>query len=529
MALFSDITSHTSKFWKGLGTGPRVTLLSFVGATVLLVVGFSVWSNQPDYVLLYGGLSPEDAAAISTRLNDDKIAFRYEPSRGAIYVTASKATDARLALSAQGLPKNSTEGFELFDKISFGTTEYVQRVNYLRALQGSLARSLQSMEAIDTATVSLSIPEDDVFKRDAREAKASVMVRLRTGRSLQRENIQAIRHLVASSVPKLKIQNVAVMDSTGRLFSRFEDDDSAALLAGHVMSDDEFTSQHRIESTLADKVQTLLEKVVGPGQAAVRVTAQLNLERVVRDLQKIDPDSQVLLEESTRSEDAGSAKAPGGAPGTASNVPDANASNSSGGAGARKQKELKNRYDYNITKEHIIPESGGIKRLSIAVLVAPNKAAGSDEFKPRSPKEMEALTDIVRMAVGFSADRQDSIKIEEMPFNPSALPVAGIEPGAQTNYWFDLARTYFPDALALAGIVVMAFVFRRIVASLPAAALAPVAVPKSIEEPVVPLPVVRRSERPPPKSAMATSADEVKELVNKNNTQAINLIRSMLN
>jgi len=504
-----------------MGAGPRITLISFVGVMVAAVAGLALWSAQPDYVLLYGGLSPEDAAAISGRLGDDKVPFRYEASRGAILVAATKADSAKLSLAALGLPRNKTEGFEIFDKTSFSTTEFVQHINFQRALSGTLERTIQSMEGVDTARVILTIPEDELFTREKKEAKASVCVKLRQNKSLNGEQIGAIRYLISSSVQKLEARNVTVTDSTGRLLSKPQEEGGTADL-----SDEQLGMQKNIENNLTNKVQSLLDQVLGAGQSAVRITAQLNLDRIERTSEKMDPASQVSLQETTSTDDTkGGSSVPAGVPGLASNTgqtpPVANAGATSN---TKKQTSASTKYHYDTISERVIAPVGTIKRLSVSVLVA-SKSKPSDAAKggapepqavPRTPKELADLTEIVRSAVGFDVTRKDDIKIAEIPFSESAAaaaaPVAGID-------WLELVQRHASDALAFAGILIMAFVFRRVFSRMPKIAPQPALQPQ-----------VGSTTFNAPSGGQTTVVlkDEMKQLVSKNNTQAADIIRTML-
>ena len=525
MNFFNDFLNKGKSVWTAMGTGTRVTFITFLGAAILLVSVLGVWSSQPDFVLLYGGLTTEDAAAISTHLSDDKIPFRYEASRGAILVPASKADSARLSLAGQGLPKNTTEGFEIFDKSSFGMTEFVQRINYQRALQGTLARNIQAIDAVESAHVSLSIPEDELFSREKKEAKASVVIRLRSNRTLSNEQVGAIKYLVSSSVPKLEAKNVTLVDSTGKMLTRPQEEDSIS-----AVSEEQLAIQKQVEKHFTDKVQSLLDQVLGPNQSVVRVSAQLNLDRVERNSEKMDPDSGVILEESAHSDDStGKSGGPALAPGVSANTtPNATVTDSAQGSNSRKQKTTSNRYHYNTVSERVIAPVGSVRRLSVAVLVAPHTKPGGKDAKDagapaplRSLQEMNQLNEIVRSAVGYSAERQDVIKVEELPFTAepvdSALPVV-----APTAVWMDMLMHNIGDILAFVGVAIMALVFYKL-----------------FSRTVVQTPLQRAGaalsststsntnslqERP----VNAVMQDEVKQLVSQNSAQAINLIRSMM-
>lgn len=516
-ATFVQYLGQAKKIWTALPMAPRVTLISFMAGLIALVAVLGVWSSQGDYVLMMGGLAPEDAAAVSASLKDDKIPFRYEPSRGAIFVPAANADAARLALASKGLPKNAVEGFEIFDKASFGTTEYVQKINHVRALQGTLARSIQALDSVETARVTLSIPDDEIFSRDKKLAKASVMVKLRRGRVLEGEQIAAIRHMVASSVPKLEPNGITIVDSSGRMLSRPHSEGDAA-----GVSDEQLGVQKSVESHFTEKVQSFLDLSLGVGQSVVRVTADLNFNRQDKSKVTMDPESQVKLEEATRSDDfKGTSGNASGVPGVASNTPPGNSTG--GGAGSsgtsKTQKTVSNRYHYDTITERVVSQPGSVSRLSVAVLVAP-KSTGVGEAKkvtPRTPAELNVLTEVVRSAVGFSAERKDLIKVEELPFaevaiDPQTVAVAPVP-------WVELVREHLPDVLAFLGIAVMAFVFYRLINQ----QFKPVARLESKEQSTSGTANIE-SQQP----VVVTIQEEVKTLVANNNAQAANLIKGMI-
>jgi flagellar M-ring protein FliF len=521
----TNFMNQGSALWAKMGAGARVTLVSFIGVTVLLIGALGFWSSQPDYVMLYGGLTAEDAAAISTKLGDDKIPFKYEASRGTILVPAGKAESARLNLAGLGLPKSSNEGFEIFDKSTFGMTEFVQRINYQRALQGTLARNIQAIDAVESARVSLSIPEEELFTKDKKEAKASIVIHLHANRLLSGEQVGAIRYLVSSSVPKLDPRNVTIVDSTGKMLSRPQEEGSAAAL-----SDEQLTMQKQIEKHFTEKVQGLLDPVLGSGQSVVRVTAQLNLDRIERSSEKMDPDSGVLLEESSHNEEtAGKSGGPAGVPGVASNTANGNGAavtDSNVTSNMQKRKTVSNKYHYNTVSERVVLPVGSIRRLSVAVLVAPRvkpaaagNANGGGEVKPapRTPQELSALTEIVRSAVGFSADRQDTIKIEEIAFSGESSEAKAAP--AVAPAWPEMLSNHIGDILAFAGIAIMALILYRMFSRV---TLPPTAPHGSGS------PYSRTTQLPPEKSQSIVMQEEVKQLVTANSAQAVNIIRSMM-
>lgn len=517
-ATFVQYLAQAKKIWTALPMAPRVTLISFMAGLVMLVAVLGVWSSQGDYVLMMGGLAPEDAAAISASLKDDKIPFRYEPSRGAIFVPAANADAARLALASKGLPKNSASGWELYDKSSFGDTESVQKIKFIRAKQGSLAKSIQVLDAVEKADVTLTIPDDEIFSREKKTAKASIVVSLRSGRVLGTEQIAAIRHMVASSVPKLESNAISIVDSSGRILSRPHSEGDAV-----GFSDEQLSVQKSMESHFTEKVQSFLDQCLGVGQSAVRVTADLNFDRGEIKTSTVDPESQVKMREETRTDDfKGTNANASGVPGVATNTPPGNSTGGagSGGGTSKTQKTVSNQYAYDTTTKHTISQPGKVSRLSVAVLVAPKTTGtGADKKStPRTPKELEVLTDVVRSAVGFSTERKDLIKVEELPFNevavdPAAVAVAPVP-------WMDLLREHLPNVLAFMGIAVMAFVFYRLLNT----QFKPVVRPEAAREQSTTGTANIESQQP----VVVTIQEEVKTLVANNNAQAANLIKGMI-
>jgi flagellar M-ring protein FliF len=524
-ATMKEYLAQARKIWSAMPTAPRAMLVSFLAAMVLLIGVLGMWSSQADYQILMGGLTAEDAAAISASLKDDKIPFKYEPSRGAILVPPANVDTARLSLAAKGLPKNATEGFEIFDKSSFGTTEYVQKINYLRALQGTLARNIQALDSVDSARVSLSIPEEELFSREKREAKASVVVTLRHGKMLEAEQIAAIRHLVSSSVPKLDPYGVTIVDSSGRMLSRPR---GAGDVAG--ASDEQLAVQKRVEDHFTYKIQSFLDQFLGAGNSAVRVTADMNFDRMERTIEKMDPETKLTLAEDTHTEESTDG-GPGasGVPGVATNTPPGTTKGvgGSGAGGSKKQKQINNKYHYDSITERVVQQPGTVGRLSVAVLVAPRSAggeaagpdgaAGTAKAAPRTPQELEALTEIVRSAVGYSAARKDLIRVEEIPFSDLASNAAPLLTPAPIP-WLDLLREHLPDIMGFLGIAVMAYVFYRLINQ----QFKP---PPRVEQPVADTSTANIESDSP---VVVTLQEEVKTLVEHNNAQAANIIRNMI-
>lgn len=516
-AFFGQLLDQAIKAWRSLGVPQRVTLVVFAVGLVSMLTLVGVFSAQPNFVPLTGGLSPSETATASAKLRDAQIPFRYEAGRGVISVPAAKADDARMLLIDLGLTsgKGGGEGFDLLDRNAFGATEFVQKVNYIRALQGSLERKLQALECIEEAHVTLSIPEHEVFLRDRQEAKASVEVKARRGREIRAPQIAAIRHLVSSAVPKLKPNNVAVMDAEGRLLARFQNGDDALSVAG-----DQLESRINTERYLTVKVESLLDHALGVGRAAVQVSVQMDFARVERSSKKMDPESGVLLDETMKKGDSqGAASDVGGVPGVRSNAPGDNGAAGSTSAPAvsvRTEKTVTNRYHYDTLTETVRPEVGEIKRLSVAVMIKPRMEGVGSAAKPLplTDAELVQLSEVVKNAVGFTAARQDEVKVQNAPASsPSDLAfMPPLAEGAAPLLAAESLSAYLPALGTFAGVVLLVFVFWKTMQRLTSRESAASAEYSSYNE-MLPLNNVQK---------------EIQTMVNKNSAQAAETLRTLL-
>ncbi len=539
---WSQLRDQCLRLWGGMSVPQRLTLTLFVACSILLVGALSYWSGNPSYVPLVSGLSTEEITAASNKLKDAKIAFRYEATKGMLTVPSGKVDDARMVLASMGLPNENRkgEGFDLFDKDSFGMTDFVQKVNYLRALQGTLEKKVAAMDGIDKAHVTLSIPEEEVFVRDQPPPKASVEIKLRRGRDISGGQVSAIRHLIASAVPKLKPQNVAVMDFEGRLLARFQNGDDSFSLAG-----DQMETRSKVERHLQEKVSNLLDHALGSGRAAVEVSAQLDFQASERTIKKMDPESQVMLDESSQQSDSQNTSGPGGVPGVKSNTPGTDAPGAGGTSTSqvKKEKTVNNKYHYDTVTEVVRPEMGSIKRISVAVLVkprlvttAPPAAGAAADPNAKAEKKVESLsasdlarlTEAVKNAVGYSAERKDVVKVENAP--EPAMPEEAFTPFVATTTAVpltDQAKSILPMAGTVLACLVLALMFWKSMKQV--SAPVPEPVPPTIETSTEN--AVDASGKPIVVINAAHKAlqGEIAQLVTKNSNQATEIIRSMLN
>src|SRR5580693_4395472 len=272
--------------WRQLGLNQRI---SIVLATAVVFVGLgtvALWSSRPDFALLYGKLDDGEASKIVSALDESKIP--YQVRSGSIYVPSDKVYQVRMQMAGKGIPRGEGVGFEIFDKANFGISDFVQRANYTRAIQGELARTISQIDEVESARVMIVMPENRLLLDKDTFPTASVFVHVRGNSQLQSQSINSIRFLVANSVEGLKPNHVSVVDNLGNVLSENSDDDSITGLTGT-----QLIARRNLEQYLAKKAQDMLDKVLGPGQAIVRVSADINYDTVTRSDEKFDPDGQV--------------------------------------------------------------------------------------------------------------------------------------------------------------------------------------------------------------------------------------------
>lgn len=420
----NELKTSFLQVWQTISTTRKVSLVASFIVVVAVLAGMIYFSSKPKLTLLFAGLAPAEASKIVEYLDSKKIQYELAEGGATILVPSTQVYSTRLALAGQGIPRTSDTaggvGFELFDKPSFGMSDFMQKANYYRALQGELARTIKQMEEVGEARVMIVVPEERLFSKDRRESKASVFVQLKPGRMLSPGQVHAIRFLVANGVEGLQPNRVAIIDSAGRALA--EDDESTGLN----LTVNQRQLVKSTEEQLRDKAQSMLDMVLGPGQSVVRISADMNFDAVSQTSEKFDPKSAVVRSESITNENNTSTTANGanGAVGVTSNTQtsaqQSSSSSSSTPTNSTKQEKEStvNQYEINRVVESRQQAIGEIKRLSLAVFVNMRPAAAGAQPTPRTPQELKALEDIVKEAVGFSmaGGRQDSIKLQETQF-----------------------------------------------------------------------------------------------------------------
>lgn len=413
----------------------RMIILIALAGSIAGLIAVTLWTQQPDMQVLFTNLNPEDASGIVDKLKETKVPYEMTGGGTTVLVPSAQVHELRLQLATQGLPHGGGVGFEIFDRSSIGTSDFVQKLNYRRALQGELARTIAQMPEIERVRVHLATPERRLFGNDDNRARASIVVSLRNGQALAKTQVNGIVHLVASSVEGLHIKDVTVVDGHGRLLSSAAGGDEAAGLTGTQLE-----YQRTIEKDIETRIQTMLERIVGQNKAVVRVSSLLDFRKIETTEERYDPNGQVV-----RSEQRGQEKSNGvngvasGVPGVQSNLPpvaEQEAAQSSSTTNQTKNETVN--YEISRTVSRIVESSGSIKQLSVAVLVdgiyegakasADGKPAADQtkKYVARSEEDMKRIEEIVKKAMGYSAERQDQVQVTNVAFD-----IGTDEPSAQ--------------------------------------------------------------------------------------------------
>jgi flagellar M-ring protein FliF len=417
-----------------LSNQQKLGLMFAVAAIIALLSGSWMWSQTPDYRVLYSNLSDRDGGTIISSLQQMNIPYKMAEGGGAILVPSSQVYEVRLRLASQGLPKGSVVGFELMDGQKLGMSEFQERVNYQRALEGEITRSIQSLSAVQGARVHLAIPRPSVFIREQQKPSASVLLSLYPGRNLDTAQVSGIAHLISSSVPDLPLKNVTVVDQSGNLLTGAGG--GAGVHAG--LDPTQLDYLHQVEQSYVKRIESILTPILGVGNVKAQVAADLDFSTVEQTAETYKPNpvpNEAAIRSQQMSETSGDAgKQASGVPGALSNQPPgaasapitAAAAPGAGGAapgaaggGANVHKESTVNFEVGKTIQHVRQPVGGVKRLSVAVVVNHRKAAGKDgkaANKPLTPAELGQVQNLVREAMGFSQARGDTLNVVNAAF-----------------------------------------------------------------------------------------------------------------
>ncbi len=430
-----------------------------IGVAAAVAAGFAIvlWSQTPAYTQLYSGMAAKEAAQITDALNAANIEYSLSDN-GGILVPAARVLDARMQLASQGLPQSTTAGMDsMQEQSSFGVSQFMETARYQHALEAELGRTISSLGVVREARVHLALPKQTAFIRDSKKASASVLLQLFRGRNLEADQASAIVHLVASSVPNLVAGDVTLIDQNGRLLS------SGAEQAADAMVSTQYKYARQLEENYKRRIEDLLTPMLGAGRVRAEVVADVDFTYVEETSESFDPARSVVRSEQISEDESvvGSLFA-SGIPGALSNQPpEATGIDPTQVAAESKQTEPKNtarsstrNFEVDRTIRHTRPQSGAIRRLSVAVLVDSAPVEGAAEGTGVTDTEIARYTSLVKEAVGFSDARGDTVVILSEAF----LTIAAATEAEPPAFW---ERPVLRDAMKqiLGAVIVLAIVF----------------------------------------------------------------------
>ncbi len=427
-----------------LPANQKIGVMVVAAAFLALLIGGYIWSQTPDFRVLYSNVSDRDGGAIIAALQQMNVPYKFAEGGGAVMVPASRVHEARLKLAAQGLPKGGQVGFELMEAQKFGTSQFLEQVNYQRALEGELARSIQALSAVAAARVHLALTKPSPFLREQQKPSASVLLNLHPGRNLDAPQVAAIITLVSTSVPELNPKSVTVVDQNGTLLSQNGNAPTPTL------DPNQLKYVQEIEASLARRIETIVTPITGPGNVRATVTAALDFSAVEQAEETYKPNPQpanaTIRSQQTSEAINGATGQAGGVPGALSNQPPGAASApivapggaastaaGSGGPGTSSRRDATINYEVDKSIRHVKSQVGTIKRLSVAVVVNHRKqtdAEGKVSTEPLPKEELDKINELVKEAIGFDKERGDSLNLVNSPFSVGEKEVL-----PETPFW----------------------------------------------------------------------------------------------
>jgi flagellar M-ring protein FliF len=443
----------------------RITIGVVAIAVFASIFGLSHWRTESDFKPLYTSLAPEDAALVIQKLKEAGSDYRVSENGTSVLAPSARVPELRLELAAAGVPRTGRIGYELFDKTNLGATEFAEHLNYHRALEGELERSIGSLSAVDQARVHLTFPRESVFLDSREPAKASVLLKLRPGAQLSAQNIAAVTNLVGSAVEGLAPEAVTVMDMRGNLLNRPHRD-----LNGDAPSEATLEYRQKVENDLLAKINATLEPLLGSDRFRAGISVDCDFTSGEQSEETLDPNKSVMLASQKTEEQTGGSLA-SGQPGTASTLPRPTSRPGSSGSGLSRRTE-NIQFESSRVVRHVKLAQGTIKRMSISILVAHDvhmEGTGKKAKRvvtPPPPETLKAIHELVAAVTGFSTERGDQLVIESLPFDashdidpgmgaPAPAPVDTRVPSFLRPFFpsFDLLLT---AVAALAGVLVLA-------------------------------------------------------------------------
>jgi len=438
-----------------LRANPKIPLIVAAAAAVAIIVALVLWAKTPDYRVLYNNLSDQDGGAIVTQLTQMNIPYRYSENGSAILVPDDKVYDLRLRLAQQGLPKGGAVGFELLDKEKFGISQFSEQVNYQRALEGELARTIETLGPVKRARIHLAMPKPSLFVREQKLPSASVTLNLEPGRALDEGQVNAIVHMVSSAVAGLPPGNVTLVDQAGHLLTRSE-------TPGRALNDTQLNYATDVESRYQRRIESILVPIVGSGNVHAQVTAQIDFASKEQTEEQYrpngDPEQSAVRSRQLNQSNQSNGQFPGGVPGALSNQPapanaapittpaqpDAQGNNQPTATTATAQNGSSNsardettNYEVDKTIRHTRLNVGDVQRLSVAVVINYRLLADGTPA-PLSEDQLKQIESLTREAMGFSQTRGDTLNVVNSPFSAVADETLDNPPFWKSQMFFDL-------------------------------------------------------------------------------------------
>ncbi len=453
MDFLAQFFSKLLKTFKALTPSKKLSIIVVTAVSLISIVIFISFVNQAEYRVLFSNLSSEDTQDIIARLKEKGIAYKVGSASDSILVASERVSELRLDLASLGLPRGGGVGFEIFDKKNFGATEFVQRLNYQRALQGELSRTINSLDEVQYSRVHIVTPEKSLFAKEQEKPTASVIIKFKSSRRLQESQVEGIAHLVARSVEGLQPEGVTILDSHGNILSKVQAESETSK-----MTDSQREYQKSIEEDLANKIRTILERVVGRGNAVARVSTSLDFTSIEKTEEVYDSEEPVPRSLHRKTKVSYAPVETG-----ESTISPVNKTINSSYNTEQEEKDETVNYEINrVVSKTLIPV-GKIDRLSVAVLVDGvyhKDSKGIEKFQPRSEKEMKSLEDIVKKSVGFNAGRGDQIVVSSIPFKKVEFETGSY----QGSFWGNILIFLMPlmkYLISLIGLIFIVFFILR--------------------------------------------------------------------
>jgi len=400
---------------RNLGPAKLAAMGGVAFGLIAFIIFFATRFSAPPMELLYGQLSATDSREIVQQLEKTGIPFRAGDNGTQIMVAADQVTKIRLQMAEQGLPSGGSVGYELFDTMdALGTTNFVQNINLVRALEGELSRTVKAIEGVQNARVHLVMPQREMFSREMQEPTASVYIKMKNGR-LAENQVSAIQHLIAAAVPKLRPTNISIVDERGTLLSRsFQNDDQMV-----VAQQDE--TRNKLERKLSSSIIALVESSLGPGKVRAEVRAEMEFDKIVTNEETYNPDQQVPRSTVTVTENNSSLESDQDNVSVSQNLPDAKLNSQGGPKSQTSENRTEETTNFEISKTttNKVRDQGWLKRLSVAVLVDgtyTTDEAGKKTYAPLPQETVDKIESLVRSSIGFDANRGDQVEVINMPF-----------------------------------------------------------------------------------------------------------------